>query len=136
MATQAVAEHAAERAMVDFAGAGIADVVTLDQAQVCRQAAHGQWLAGHQAEEVLAVDVLQLGHLVLGAEALVETVIDTGQVKVISLDIAGIALVLAMHPNVLAVGGIPCGVLVQAGQGELQVAHFFGGEHGAMEHGR
>ncbi|MNO51483.1 hypothetical protein D3C76_418770 [compost metagenome] len=135
MATQAVAEHAAEGAVVDLAGAGIADVITLDQAQVGRQAAHRQRLAGHQAEEVLAVDVFQLGHLVLGADSIVEAVIDTRQVEVVGFDIAGIALVLAVHANVLAVGGVPCGVLVQARQGELQVVYFFRGQQRPMEQG-
>ncbi|MCY1436478.1 hypothetical protein D9M71_526050 [compost metagenome] len=136
MATEAVAKHAAEGAMVDFTGAGIADVITLDQAHVSRQAAHRQRLTGHQAEEVLTVDILQLGHLVLGAETLVETVVDTGQVEVVGFGIAGITLVFAVHADVLAIGGIPSGVVVQASQGELQVVQFFRGEHGTLEQGR
>ncbi|MNH18428.1 hypothetical protein D3C79_781300 [compost metagenome] len=52
----------------------------------------------------------------------------------ISFDIAGIALVLAVHANVLTIGGIARGVFVQTGNAELEVVDFFGGEHRPLKH--
>ena len=135
MPAQAVAEHGAQGPMVDAAGTGAAAVVTLDQAQVTLEHPGPQGLVGHQADEVLAIDILELGVMVLAAEAVAELVVQAVGVEVIGRGVAGIALVLAMHANVLGIGGIPGGVAVQAGCGEGQVPDLPGGQYRAIEQG-
>ncbi|MNO66920.1 hypothetical protein D3C76_577200 [compost metagenome] len=136
MAADGVSEHGTQGTVVDGAGAGIAAVGTLEQAQVGLEYTATQRLIGQQAEEMLAVDVFQFGVVILASQPIVDLVIEAVHVEMIGSDVAGIALVLAVHADVLGVGGVPGRVLVQARGHEIQVLDFPGGKHCAIEHRR
>ncbi|MCY1371049.1 hypothetical protein D9M69_581770 [compost metagenome] len=128
MAAQAVAEHAVEGAVVHLAGLGAAAVVADGVAQVGAQGTGAQRLAGQQAEEVLAVDIFQLGEEVATGEALGEGVVQAAEVEVIAGGGCGEALVLVVDGQVFGVGRGAVLDLVEAATGEGQVADFLRGE--------
>ncbi|MNO52546.1 hypothetical protein D3C76_429700 [compost metagenome] len=136
MAADGVGEQGAQGAVVDGTGAGLSAVGTLEQTQIGLEHAATQRLVGQQAEEVLSVDVFQFGIVVLPRQPIVDLVVEAVHVEMIGGDVAGITLVLAVHANVLGISGVPGGVLVQARGHDIQVLHFPGREHRAIEHRR
>ncbi|MNM96598.1 hypothetical protein D3C81_1090800 [compost metagenome] len=85
---------------------------------------------------MLTIDVFQFGVVILRSQAIVDLVVEAVHVEMVGGGVAGVALVLAVHADVLRIGGIARGVLVQARGHEGQVFQLFRGEHGAIEHGR
>ncbi|MNE29337.1 hypothetical protein D3C80_1228130 [compost metagenome] len=134
MGTQAVAEHAVQRAVVDLAGVGGAAVVAEHHAQVGAQGAGAQRLLGEQAEVVLAVDVVEVGEEVAAGQRLAELVVETGEIEVVAAHAAGKAPVLAVEEQVLGVGRGAVDHLVQTSADEGQAVDFLRGEQTALEH--
>ena len=120
MVAKAVGEHAVERLVVDAAGLGRAAVGAAGEAQVAGQFAGTDRPAVQQADEVLAVDVLQVAVVIAGGELVGELVVQSAEVEVIGAD-PGEAAVLVVQREVLGVAGVADLGLFQAPGGEAEV---------------
>src|SRR5690606_16702280 len=94
VAVQAVAEHAVPGLVVDLAGVGRTAVLAQTHAQVGAQFTGPYGLFGEQAEEVLAVDIVEVGEVIAAGDLVAEPVVDTGQIQMIGLGATGEAAVL------------------------------------------
>ena len=90
------------------------------EAQVAGQFAGTDRPAVQQADEVLAVDVLQVAVVIAGGELVGELVVQSAEVEVIGAD-PGEAAVLVVQREVLGVAGVADLGLFQAPGGEAEV---------------
>ena len=134
MTVDAVGEHGVESAVVDLAGIGGAAVLAQHHPHVGAQGAAAQRLAGEQAEEVLAVDIIEVSEVITPAQALGELIIEAHQVQMIRRDAGSKAAVLAIEDQLLGVGRGAVDHFIQAPAGKGQAVEFAGGQQAAFEH--
>ncbi|MNM93759.1 hypothetical protein D3C81_1061420 [compost metagenome] len=133
MCADGVAEHAVEGAVIDLAAARLALIVADRQAQIGAEFPGAQRVAGEQADEVLAIDFVELGEVVAPGEGVIELVVAAGQVVVLAGHAARKAAVLVVQRQVLVVGGVAVLELLQAPAGEVQARQVGGIEQAAFE---
>src|SRR3989338_7899318 len=134
VAVDRVAEHGVEGAVVDLAGIGCAAVVAQHHPYIGAQGAAAQRLAGEQAEEVLAIDIVEVGEVVAAFELLVEAVVEAHQIEMVGGNASGKAAVLAVEDQLLGVGRGAVDYFVQATTGKGQAVDFAGGQQAAFEY--
>ncbi len=132
VAVQAVAEHAVPGLVVDLAGVGRTAVLAQTHAQVGAQFTGPYGLFGEQAEEVLAVDVVEVGEVIAAGDLVAEPIVDTGQIQMIGLGATGEAAVLVVQREVFGIGRGTVDDLVQPPAGEGQALQFLGGQQAAF----
>ncbi len=135
MPAEAVTQHAVPGLVVDLAGVGRAGVVAEHHAQIgAQRGVVGQRLDRQQAEEMLAVHVIQLAVVVAAGEVLVEGVFGPGEGQVIGLGGTGETAVLVVQLQVLGVGRSAVDDLVQAPADQRQAFDILGSGGAAFEH--
>ncbi len=135
VATQAVAHHAVPGLVVDLAGIGCAGVITDHQAQVGGQRRIlAQRLHSLQIEEVLTIDVVQLGGVVGADQLFREVIARAGKGQVIGLGSAVETTVLVVDLQLLRVGRSTVDDLVQTPAGQGQTGHVLRHHQGAFEY--
>src|SRR5690606_33621144 len=132
VAVQAVAEHAVPGLVVDLAGVGRTAVLAQTHAQVGAQFTGPYGLFGEQAEEVLAVDIVEAGEVIAAGDLVAEPVVDTGQIQMIGLGATGEAAVLVVQREVFGIGRGTVDDLVQPPADEGQALQFLGGQQAAF----
>ena len=133
MAIEGIAEQAVEGGVVDLAAAGGAGVVADRQAQIGGEGAGAHRARSHQAEEVLAVHVVELGEVIAAGDLVGELVVHAAEIEVLAGGAAEETAVLVVEGDVLVVGVVAVLGLVETATGEHQVLELFRGDQAAVE---